>query len=66
MDAVKHVLEASHLRNEPQVDPNMPPVSVTSELVRALDLMLFGGYSTVASIQEPGFETWVGAFLSVP
>lgn len=27
MDAVKHVLEADHLRDEPQVDPNKPPVS---------------------------------------
>lgn len=30
MDAVKHILEAAHLRDEPQVDPNKPPVSVTS------------------------------------
>lgn len=27
MDAVKHMLEATHLRNEPQVDPEQPPVS---------------------------------------
>lgn len=27
MDAVKHILEAAHLRNEPQVNPNQPPVS---------------------------------------
>lgn len=27
MDAVKHMLEATHLRNEPQVDPAQPPVS---------------------------------------
>ncbi|MEQ2271668.1 Neutral and basic amino acid transport protein rBAT, partial [Xenotaenia resolanae] len=25
MDAVKHMLEATHLRDEPQVDPDMPP-----------------------------------------
>ncbi|KAJ8248313.1 hypothetical protein GJAV_G00240670 [Gymnothorax javanicus] len=31
MDAVKHMLEAKHLRNEPQVDPNKPPESVNSE-----------------------------------
>uniref|UniRef100_A0A665WZF8 Amino acid transporter heavy chain SLC3A1 n=1 Tax=Echeneis naucrates TaxID=173247 RepID=A0A665WZF8_ECHNA len=31
MDAVKHILEATHLRNEPQVDPNKPPESITSE-----------------------------------
>uniref|UniRef100_A0A667XQF6 Amino acid transporter heavy chain SLC3A1 n=2 Tax=Myripristis murdjan TaxID=586833 RepID=A0A667XQF6_9TELE len=31
MDAVKHLLEATHLRDEPQVDPNKPPDSVTSE-----------------------------------
>uniref|UniRef100_A0A3B4YYX1 Amino acid transporter heavy chain SLC3A1 n=1 Tax=Stegastes partitus TaxID=144197 RepID=A0A3B4YYX1_9TELE len=32
MDAVKHMLEAAHLRDEPQVDPNKPPVSlVTTE-----------------------------------
>ncbi|KAG7228528.1 hypothetical protein INR49_007702 [Caranx melampygus] len=31
MDAVKHILEAAHLRDEPQVDPNKPPESVTSE-----------------------------------
>ncbi|KAM7408431.1 hypothetical protein PAMA_002248 [Pampus argenteus] len=31
MDAVKHLLEASHLRDEPQVDPNKPAESVTSE-----------------------------------
>lgn len=24
--AVKHILEATHLRNEPQVDPNKTPV----------------------------------------
>lgn len=30
MDAVKHLLEAAHLRDEPQVDPNKPPVSVVS------------------------------------
>lgn len=30
MDAVKHILEAEHLRDEPQVDPNKPPVSVNS------------------------------------
>lgn len=28
MDAVKHMLEAPHMRDEPQVDPNKPPVSV--------------------------------------
>lgn len=27
MDAIKHMLEATHLRNEPQVDPNQPSVS---------------------------------------
>ncbi|KAM6956461.1 amino acid transporter heavy chain SLC3A1 [Aplochiton taeniatus] len=31
MDAIKHMLEAKHLRNEPQVDPNMPPEKVTTE-----------------------------------
>uniref|UniRef100_A0A8C4NXJ3 Amino acid transporter heavy chain SLC3A1 n=1 Tax=Dicentrarchus labrax TaxID=13489 RepID=A0A8C4NXJ3_DICLA len=31
MDAVKHILEAAHLRDEPQVDPNKPPESVTTE-----------------------------------
>ncbi|KAI1894426.1 hypothetical protein AGOR_G00115680 [Albula goreensis] len=31
MDAVKHILEARHLRNEPQVDPNQPPETVDSE-----------------------------------
>ncbi|XP_061084217.1 amino acid transporter heavy chain SLC3A1 [Conger conger] len=31
MDAVKHMLEAAHLRNEPQVDPDMPPEDVNSE-----------------------------------
>ncbi|KAL4641195.1 neutral and basic amino acid transport protein rBAT [Arapaima gigas] len=31
MDAVKHLLEAPHLRNEPQVDPNQPPETVDTE-----------------------------------
>ncbi|KAM9364108.1 amino acid transporter heavy chain SLC3A1 [Pholidichthys leucotaenia] len=31
MDAVKHIFEAEHLRDEPQVDPNMPPELVTTE-----------------------------------
>ncbi|XP_077351209.1 amino acid transporter heavy chain SLC3A1 [Festucalex cinctus] len=31
MDAVKYLLEAAHLRDEPQVDPNKPPESVASE-----------------------------------
>uniref|UniRef100_A0A3P9IBE3 Amino acid transporter heavy chain SLC3A1 n=1 Tax=Oryzias latipes TaxID=8090 RepID=A0A3P9IBE3_ORYLA len=31
MDAVKHMLEATHLRDEPQVDPNKPPEEVTTE-----------------------------------
>ncbi|XP_018580671.1 neutral and basic amino acid transport protein rBAT [Scleropages formosus] len=31
MDAVKHMLEALHLRNEPQVDPNQPPETVDTE-----------------------------------
>ncbi|XP_035256392.1 neutral and basic amino acid transport protein rBAT [Anguilla anguilla] len=31
MDAVKHMLEAKHLRDEPQVDPSQPPESVNSE-----------------------------------
>ncbi|XP_026165636.1 neutral and basic amino acid transport protein rBAT [Mastacembelus armatus] len=31
MDAVKHILEATHLRDEPQVDPNKPPESIISE-----------------------------------
>ncbi|XP_019108631.2 neutral and basic amino acid transport protein rBAT [Larimichthys crocea] len=31
MDAVKHILEAAHLRDEPQVDPNKPPESITTE-----------------------------------
>ncbi|KAM4592195.1 amino acid transporter heavy chain SLC3A1 [Odontesthes bonariensis] len=31
MDAVKHILEAEHLRDEPQVDPNKPPESITTE-----------------------------------
>uniref|UniRef100_A0A1A8IX68 Amino acid transporter heavy chain SLC3A1 n=1 Tax=Nothobranchius kuhntae TaxID=321403 RepID=A0A1A8IX68_NOTKU len=31
MDAVKHILEASHLRDEPQVDPNKPPELITTE-----------------------------------
>lgn len=28
MDAVKHILEAKHLRDEPQVDPQQDPVSL--------------------------------------
>lgn len=28
--SVKYVLEAAHLRDEPQVDPNKPAVSFTS------------------------------------
>ncbi|XP_043991512.1 neutral and basic amino acid transport protein rBAT [Gambusia affinis] len=31
MDAVKHMLEAAHLRDEPQVDPDKPPELVTTE-----------------------------------
>ncbi|XP_073338462.1 amino acid transporter heavy chain SLC3A1 [Pagrus major] len=31
MDAVKHILEAEHLRDEPQVDPNKPPEAITTE-----------------------------------
>ncbi|XP_017319442.1 neutral and basic amino acid transport protein rBAT [Ictalurus punctatus] len=31
MDAVKHMLEATHLRNEPQVDPEQPPETVNKE-----------------------------------
>ncbi|XP_017287302.1 neutral and basic amino acid transport protein rBAT [Kryptolebias marmoratus] len=31
MDAVKHMLEATHLRDEPQVDPDKPPELVTTE-----------------------------------
>ncbi|XP_063047860.1 amino acid transporter heavy chain SLC3A1 [Engraulis encrasicolus] len=31
MDAVKHMLEAPHLRNEPQVDPTQPPELVDTE-----------------------------------
>ncbi|KAK2896612.1 hypothetical protein Q8A67_011100 [Cirrhinus molitorella] len=31
MDAVKHMLEATHLRNEPQVDPNQDPSTVDTE-----------------------------------
>ncbi|KAJ0066973.1 hypothetical protein NL108_006209, partial [Boleophthalmus pectinirostris] len=31
MDAVKHILEAEHLRDEQQVDPNKPPEEVTTE-----------------------------------
>lgn len=31
MDAVKHIFEAAHLRDEPQVDPDKPPESITSE-----------------------------------
>ncbi|XP_077437462.1 amino acid transporter heavy chain SLC3A1 [Vanacampus margaritifer] len=31
MDAVKYLLEAAHLRDEPQVDPRKPPESVMSE-----------------------------------
>ncbi|XP_041921036.1 neutral and basic amino acid transport protein rBAT isoform X1 [Alosa sapidissima] len=31
MDAVKHMLEAPHLRNEPQVDPLQPPEEVNTE-----------------------------------
>ncbi|XP_031164881.1 neutral and basic amino acid transport protein rBAT [Sander lucioperca] len=31
MDAVKHMLEATHLRDEPQVDPNKPAESVKTE-----------------------------------
>ncbi|KAM3863199.1 amino acid transporter heavy chain SLC3A1 [Diretmus argenteus] len=31
MDAVKHLLEATHLRDEPQVDLNKPAESITSE-----------------------------------
>jgi hypothetical protein len=30
MDAVKHILEAKHLRDEPQVDPQQDPVSIIS------------------------------------
>lgn len=30
MDSVKFILEAAHLRDEPQVDPNKSPVSVAS------------------------------------
>ena len=32
MDAVKHLLEAAHLRDEPQVDQEKPPVSVASSV----------------------------------
>lgn len=28
--AAKYILEAAHLRDDPQVDPNKPPVSLTS------------------------------------
>lgn len=31
MDAVKHIFEAAHLRDEPQVDPNRPPEEITTE-----------------------------------
>nr|XP_055026995.1 neutral and basic amino acid transport protein rBAT [Misgurnus anguillicaudatus] len=31
MDAVKHMLEAKHLRNEPQVDPDQDPATVDTE-----------------------------------
>ncbi|KAM6916610.1 amino acid transporter heavy chain SLC3A1 [Xenentodon cancila] len=31
MDAVKYMLEATHLRDEPQVDPNKPPEEITTE-----------------------------------
>ncbi|KAI7805244.1 neutral and basic amino acid transport protein rBAT [Triplophysa rosa] len=31
MDAVKHMLEAKHLRNEPQVDPDQDPSTVDTE-----------------------------------
>lgn len=31
MDAVKHIFEAEHLRDEPQVDPNKPPEEITTE-----------------------------------
>ncbi|XP_065815616.1 amino acid transporter heavy chain SLC3A1 isoform X2 [Labrus bergylta] len=31
MDAVKHILEAAHFRDEPQVDPKKPPELVTTE-----------------------------------
>ncbi|XDV50151.1 hypothetical protein PO909_019255 [Leuciscus waleckii] len=31
MDAVKHMLEATHLRNEPQVDPDQDPSTVDTE-----------------------------------
>ncbi|KAM8851592.1 amino acid transporter heavy chain SLC3A1 [Synchiropus picturatus] len=31
MDAVKHIFEASHLRDEPQVDPDKPPEEITTE-----------------------------------
>ncbi|XP_056148056.1 neutral and basic amino acid transport protein rBAT [Lampris incognitus] len=31
MDAVKHLFEAAHLRDEPQVDPHQPPESINSE-----------------------------------
>uniref|UniRef100_A0A4W4EU64 Amino acid transporter heavy chain SLC3A1 n=1 Tax=Electrophorus electricus TaxID=8005 RepID=A0A4W4EU64_ELEEL len=31
MDAVKHILEAKHLRNEPQVNPEEPPETVNTE-----------------------------------
>ncbi|XP_076830310.1 amino acid transporter heavy chain SLC3A1 [Brachyhypopomus gauderio] len=31
MDAVKHILEAAHLRDEPQVNPDQPPETVNTE-----------------------------------
>ncbi|XP_072292670.1 amino acid transporter heavy chain SLC3A1 [Eucyclogobius newberryi] len=31
MDAVKHIFEAEHLRNEPQVDPKKPPEEINTE-----------------------------------
>uniref|UniRef100_A0A3B4AIN6 Amino acid transporter heavy chain SLC3A1 n=1 Tax=Periophthalmus magnuspinnatus TaxID=409849 RepID=A0A3B4AIN6_9GOBI len=31
MDAVKHIFEAEHLRDEQQVDPNKPPEEITTE-----------------------------------
>ncbi|XP_061600922.1 amino acid transporter heavy chain SLC3A1 [Cololabis saira] len=31
MDAVKYMLEATHLRDEPQVDPNKPPEEIATE-----------------------------------
>lgn len=38
--SVKYILEAAHLRDEPQVDPNKPAVSSTSFIVTLMDTII--------------------------